>query len=1627
MRRISKVIALCLLLSIAVSVFAVFSFGADATMSPTVVYDMEKKLGTNGASIKDATDMNGEPSLSMLYKTDANGKPYYQHRVPGVYDEATGQYKNPNTVTNVYYQASPTGSAVIVDSDKYGPKNTDFFIIDFDFSTDGTFGDYFYFQNRWYNEAGGNSQDHYPRLDGGTIDEGLTIHSATGGSTPTSGIYSLDKIDNTGWVDITLIYDFRGQDRTQWKAYAYLNGQFAGEIGTVKSDAVRFYFSRFVYDTTFAAPAATANLANFTIKSFPVDYNGELATEVANLGKNGVELGSFSDLGYCLADKPTAKVATVERGDEVIEVHTPNALDASLIDGDKVTLYADITKPLIVPKGANITWETNGRFMVPVHEVDYSEVNVVLRDLKTGQVLGYANDPVTGITTLYNQNAAAAPDAFKNNNTTLAYAKETDEYGRVYWTLGAPDATNLDTRGPWHALGWGGTYVPTENINYVVFDVDIKPGANSFKQLDYNLRFSNYNEATEKYASVTASSALFSYYIDNGKVGVRSGDNKTKYFATSAEGAWTHITVVYDLCSADNADWRGHAYIDGQYAGVVANGFNAAQYMYFVRFQPLAAEAADATTSFANWSVKRFDSTYNGNLADRLANTAYALSDIADLAYCMENDMDEAPEEDNTPIVGITTKFDQQTASKAPSYNKSAKYTAYTDAYGRVYWTVSAPDATALPSGGSAYWHPLPGVSAISIADTNYLVFDIDIKPGEHTFSKFYYNVRFNKDSTEDFYYLIEDGKIGIQSESGVKYLSEYTGEWAHLTVIYDFTASSYSGWKAYVYVDGVFLSETDAAFTSAFTTLNDIRFQIQPAGYADAKIDFANWTAKVFDNTYNGKLGTRLANTEYTLAEISDLAYCLENVIGTEPPATPDEEPEEEKPADVETTSLYEALSTYAELYNLRATLLNDATLINAASVGVGKRIVFDLGGKTLTTKAVAGGTLPAHSFALSGTILFNNGKLVDQNDGNANVIYIGQYSANAKARAIFRGVDILVDTNHPLVEARQGVVSFEDCEINAEKAAFLNMRGGNVYTGVVVKNSVVTASGSAIAVANTSAESKRHGSLNTEIVIENSTVSAVENIISVKAYANEVGKVSSGAFVPDGGYGDNNNVVNVAISGSTLTAGGAVIYSEIADIRNDAYDLDGDSAKDVIYADNFKLVTNTKISDTVMTAVYMAQQHIADAGMLPATFAMARSAAAYTHTTNIDLDTVNVSLLKAHAVKNVPTSADEINITYAGESALSTNKSADVEGTLGVSLETESGYYLVPRSAAGVAPYAVTTNVTPYPYIIDGNEYEFYWYGDDPVDTALIPVDITTNSPYVSFEWADGLDENGAYFLETVVTVPLKANMTLGASFGFNLYLPADMTAETYNTVRINGERVPVANVTIDGVDYKVVTISDISPVNATEAFDLSFTVYTEDGLSASATKRVSILDYAKGILKSTTEGAESKELIASLVNYIAKVYAADGRSDDALAAVLALDEYKAITLTKATTATAKSTIDALGVFETVGLTAGGDFRLSFRTVAGFNGNLVFTYYKNGQRFMETVMVRGGDIITLDVKAYDLLSDITVRYNGAVGEYNLAAYIEALAEMEADVEMLELADALWIFAERAVAYKTA
>ena len=301
MRKHNKLLALILLLATIVSVFAVFGLTASAaTDEPILVYDMQNyTLGKQitGTNNKNSTT-TGKPFMSMTAVKDENGKIiYWNHKV--VRDpNGDGTYTAANSSSNVYVNISPKN--VYVNNGGGNTKNTDFVVIDFDLSTDSDF-DYLYFQTKFLTSSGGSSQDHYAYVGGDTVDGGL--FAASYKSAVKEKLYNTSPSESS-WVNVTFVYDFRGTDGNAWKRYVYFDGIYAGVQKACLANAVSWNFIRFCWQRTGDRPISEYNMANFTMKRFPVGYNGNLGDENM-LANKAYTLDQFSDMRYCLEKIPS--------------------------------------------------------------------------------------------------------------------------------------------------------------------------------------------------------------------------------------------------------------------------------------------------------------------------------------------------------------------------------------------------------------------------------------------------------------------------------------------------------------------------------------------------------------------------------------------------------------------------------------------------------------------------------------------------------------------------------------------------------------------------------------------------------------------------------------------------------------------------------------------------------------------------------------------------------------------------------------------------------------------------------------------------------------------------------------------------------------------------------------------------------------------------------------------------------------------------------------------------------------------------------------------------------------------------------------------------------------------------
>ena len=437
MNRISKILAIVLLVALCLSTLGIFSVFAEEAASSAVEYGTfikspDSKFGSVSAA------SNGQPSMAT--RTDDNGKTYYTLGFDGV-DPAAGDYVQVsfNVDNKTAENGIRIGNYTFADGSTV-EKNTDYMVVDFDMSTDTTYIDGLYFHTAFYNATYTHAARYQPKplyfdLDG-EDNESFSI----GLNGTASEAYAYAPYAEEVWQHVTFVYDFR--DTSSVSVHFYINGIYSGsKTGVNISSALTFYFFR-ISTPTQSINNASTNFANFSIKRFEVGYDGPFTGDRA-LAHRGTTLDQLPDLAYCLEDAPVTqktKLADVVGADgSSFTAYNVSELDANLKDGDVVTLYKGISRSLLVPTGASITFkDANGTVLTPgtytagdlvnlsaTTAIDFTANTVVERARKTyaaGTTGTDLSDVMAGESNYVYTLLADATDSFENEGLADCYS-----------------------------------------------------------------------------------------------------------------------------------------------------------------------------------------------------------------------------------------------------------------------------------------------------------------------------------------------------------------------------------------------------------------------------------------------------------------------------------------------------------------------------------------------------------------------------------------------------------------------------------------------------------------------------------------------------------------------------------------------------------------------------------------------------------------------------------------------------------------------------------------------------------------------------------------------------------------------------------------------------------------------------------------------------------------------------------------------------------------------------------------------------------------------------------------------------------------------------------------------------
>ncbi len=956
--------------------------------------------------------------------------------------------------------------------------------------------------------------------------------------------------------------------------------------------------------------------------------------------------------------------------------------------------------------------------------------------------------------------------------------------------------------------------------------------------------------------------------------------------------------------------------------------------------------------------------------------------------------------------------------------------------------------------------------STYGAKNTDFMVIDFDLSTDDNLFNGFYFHTRWRTTSgatsqanyphfgsnevDETFYVASRDA---LTKKATVT--TDVSSAWINVTMVYDFRGEDSANWNCHVYLDGCFAGsiapcKADAANLYFMRISYD---KSQPTQYSSA--NFANFTVKRFPVGYSGDLGanaSNLANAAATLSEFDDLAYCLANTPNADtalPVATVtrgDETIEIKNSADLslvlkdgDTVTLnrpvklpvivpaganitwntngyaapaltevdYSAVdavftdlitgelvatSTAADLEsaiktrlssNVKVTLLRDAELSVTAHLAVSGNVRINLNGNKLTITGSKHAFTPSSGAKLS----IYNGDLKVALTGSQNLAMM-----NGASAIVLENIGTFESDVACAFDQRAGRVMLINCDTVTAKANLANVKsaGGSLSGFSLIDCDLSVLEGNAFAVGNTNKSGAgRYGSSNTKIVIENSTVNApAGHLVSAEINANASGETAEK-------YAKNDNDFALIIKNSSVDVKNNLIYSNLVSVTNVNT---GDPA------DGMTFDINATIADSDIKASYLLHQLGGDASV------------DYSYDAAFDVNTCNI-LLTGDTLVNKETDKATVSVVINGETMLTSNKLV-ADGIPGAELITVAPYAIINRTVTeeNKYSYAVTTKCAPYPIIINGEETELQWYADDEITIEDLPGDLLPPpNNYVSYEWI--YNDDGAFEAVRTGSIPVKANLTLKNDFTFNVYLPADLDAETYTTVTVNGKAVETTDVVVGPDTYKLVKVEGVNPATADGKVSLQFTAYIGGVRVDRITQRLSVIDYAKEALESPE--VENKGLIASVVNYIAAVQAYKGGVSDSVAALLENAAYKNALPEITDTSASVNTVSALGVFDRVYLTLDSAFTYKFVTKSDFAGTVTVSYVKDGAEVVESYEVDGMEVIPLSVDSCDLLGKVTFTVNGASGEYSVAAYLDALSASEP--EATALANAIVLYAQEA------
>ncbi len=367
-------------------------------------------------------------------------------------------------------------------------------------------------------------------------------------------------------------------------------------------------------------------------------------------------------------------------------------------------------------------------------------------------------------------------------------------------------------------------------------------------------------------------------------------------------------------------------------------------------------------------------------------------------------------------------------------------------------------------------------------------------------------------------------------------------------------------------------------------------------------------------------------------------------------------------------------------------------------------------------------------------------------------------------------------------------------------------------------------------------------------------------------------------------------------------------------------------------------------------------------------------------------------------------------MNIGFANEYAIHSDNANTVINIIGSEIRSNNlfdhGYT---DSSGNNIVFVGTVNVGEGSKFANASnlDYDFVKIDDglELVNTGDLTAPYMYTSEYATVKWSDGstslwadgtypVNENcpldnvekvvagGEYTFASINALgfSVKANLTLTSGIQFNLYIPKSAAVTAINIGGIDYSIEGAGIVAIDGVEYRVFEY-DILPSEAAGTF--TFAISTADWTVA---REMSVVDYASIVYASVPS---AKGLMSNILKYIYEAHAYSAIYSENLGAIL--DALSSNPSSNVAPAIKESDTTAInGVIESASINVQSTLKFRFNLVAGADiSDLTFTV--DGKTVEYTV---GDGYVEIELRAHDMLKDITIKVGENVGNYNLYAY---------------------------------